>query len=102
MGGTIGVLITCLVLRWVQPALRWKQILLMLLGWTIGSGIGLAIAQVVATARIGGSSSTITLLALWVLGIFFGAGGGAGILWQLRRLHTNTRVAAIAANADRE
>ncbi len=73
-----GPLLIGLVLRWANPAFRWRQVAILAVAWMLAGGIGLGVPIVVAR-----DGSATLILLMW--GLILGALGGWATLDQLAR-----------------
>ncbi len=90
-----GPLLIGLVLRWANPAFRWRRVAILAVAWALAGGIGLGVAfgAYGIADSLGYSYSEKQTLQLTVWGLILGALGGWATLDQLVR----ARRAAAAA-----
>jgi hypothetical protein len=86
LAGLIGGFITSLALKWAQPSIHWKHVVIMTLGWGIGWAAGGAWASEIRVTHNWETRLTIGY-ALW--GAIGGAVGGWVMFWQLREARQN-------------
>ena len=86
IAGAIGGLITGLALRWTEPSLQWKQVVLVAIGCAIGWAISGAIWQYIFVRIVMGTRWAIVWdIARATAGAIAGAIGGGVMFWQLSR-----------------